>query len=128
MHTARRIELEKIRQQKNRRSLAFSVGGAALLVIGGTLAYWLLNGRQTNTSIPFGAALTPQNVLLSLTTTTDDGPWQALGELGTPEIKSRWQDRLKAFEAEFLTPFGLNYNQDVRAWIGPQVTLALLSP
>jgi Protein of unknown function (DUF3352) len=128
MHTARRAELEKRRQQKQKRSLVFTAGGAGLLVVVGAI-FLVLRGCQSSTGVlPFGANIIPQNVLLSLTMPTDNGPWGQLNALGTPDTRNAWQDRLKAFEADFLTPFGLTYDKDVRPWVGSQATLALLSP
>jgi Protein of unknown function (DUF3352) len=128
MYTARRAELEKRRQQKQKRSLVFTAGGAGLLVAVGAI-FLVLRGCQSSTGVlPFGANIIPQNVLLSLTMPTDNGPWSQLNALGTPDTRNAWQDRLKAFEADFLTPFGLTYDKDVRPWVGSQATLALLSP
>ncbi|HEY9824972.1 MAG TPA: DUF3352 domain-containing protein, partial [Stenomitos sp.] len=124
----RRAELEKKRQKKQLRSLAFTLGGAALLVGGGTLAYFLLNSRQSQTAVPLGATITPQNALLSLTVSTDRSPWQKLQGFGTAETQASWQKQLKGAETEFLEPFGANFDQDVRSWVGPQMTLTLLSP
>ncbi len=128
MYTARRAELEKRRQQKRKRSLAFTAGGAGLLVAIGAI-FLLLRGCQSSSGVvPFGANIIPQNVLLSLTMPTDNGPWSQLNALGTPDTRKTWQDRLQAFEADFLKPFGLTYDKDVRPWVGSQATLALLSP
>jgi Protein of unknown function (DUF3352) len=128
MYTARRAELEKRRQQKRKRSLAFTAGGAGLLVAVGAI-FLLFKGCQSSSGVvPFGANIIPQNVLLSLTMPTDNGQWGQLNALGTPDTRKTWQDRLQAFEADFLTPFGLTYDKDVRPWVGSQATLALLSP
>jgi hypothetical protein len=128
MYTARRAELEKRRQQKRKRSLAFTAGGAGLLVAVGAI-FLLFKGCQSSSGVvPFGANIIPQNVLLSLTMPTDNGQWGQLNALGTPDTRKTWQDRLQAFEADFLKPFGLTYDKDVRPWVGSQATLALLSP
>ncbi len=128
MNTARRAELRNQLKTKRMRSLALTLGGATLLVGGGTLAYFLLNGRPSDSVIPLGAAVTPQNALLSLTASTDEAPWRKLGEFGTPETKTRWQEQLKRFETDFLSPFGLVYDKDIRPWVGSQLNLVLLSP
>jgi hypothetical protein len=128
MNTERRAALKKQATSKRGRSLALTLGGAALLVAGGTLAYFLLKGRQSGSVIPLGALLTPQTALLSLTVSTDESPWRQLKEFGTPETKIRWQDQLKGFETEFLTPFSLTYDKDIRPWVGPQMNLVMLSP
>jgi Protein of unknown function (DUF3352) len=128
MNTARRAELRNQLKTKRMRSLALTLGGAALLVGGGILAYVLLNGRPSDSVIPLGATVTPQNALLSLTASTDEGPWRKLGEFGTPETKTRWQEQLKRFETDFLSPFGLTYDKDIRPWVGSQLNLVLLSP
>jgi hypothetical protein len=128
MYTARRAELEKRRQRKQKRSLAFTAGGAGLLVAVGAIFLTIRGCQPSGGIIPFGANIIPQNVLLSLTMPTDNGPWGQLDALGTPDTRKTWQDRLKSFEADFLTPFGLTYDKDVRSWVGAQATLALLSP
>jgi Protein of unknown function (DUF3352) len=128
MNTERRAALKKQATSKRGRSLALTVGGAALLVAGGTLAFFFLKGRQSSNVIPLGALLTPQTALLSLTVATDESPWRQLGEFGTPETKAHWQEQLKGFETEFLIPFGLTYAKDIRPWVGPQINFVLLSP
>ncbi|WP_404785506.1 DUF3352 domain-containing protein [Altericista sp. CCNU0014] len=128
MNTARRAELRNQLRAKRMRSLALTLGGAAFLVVGGTAAYFLLNGRQSESVIPFGAAVTPQTALLSLTASTNEGPWRQLGEFGTPETKTRWKGQLKNIETDFLEPFGLSYDKDIRPWVGSQLNLVLLSP
>jgi Protein of unknown function (DUF3352) len=128
MPTARRAELEKQRKHKQVRSLSFTAGAAALLVAGGTLAFFLINGRQSNGVIPLGATVIPQNALLSLTVSTDDAPWQKLGQFGTSESKAGWNKYLKHFETDFLEPFGLSYNKDIKGWMGQQLTMAMVSP
>jgi Protein of unknown function (DUF3352) len=128
MNTARRAELRNQLKTKRMRSLALTLGGAALLVGGGILAYVLLNGRPSDSVIPLGATVTPQNALLSLTASTDESPWRKLGEFGTPETKTRWQEQLKRFETDFLSPFSLTYDKDIRPWVGSQLNLVLLSP
>jgi Protein of unknown function (DUF3352) len=128
MNTERRTALKKQATSKRGRSLALTIGGAALLVAGGTLAYFLLKGQQSGGVLPLGALLTPQTALLSLTVPTDENPWRQLGEFGTPETKARWQEKLKSFETEFLTPFSLTFDKDIRPWVGPQMNLVLLSP
>jgi Protein of unknown function (DUF3352) len=128
MNTERRAALKKQATSRRGRSLALTIGGAALLVGVGTLAYFLLRGQQSATVIPIGATVTPQNALLSLTVSTDESPWRQLGEFGTPESKTQWQNQLKGFETDFLTPFNLTYVKDIRPWVGPQMNIVLLSP
>jgi Protein of unknown function (DUF3352) len=128
MNTERRAALKKQATSKRGRSLALTIGGAALLVGVGILAYFLMKGQQSETMVPVGATVTPQNALLSLTVSTDESPWRKLGEFGTPETKTRWQNQLKSLETEFLSPFNLTYEKDVRPWVGPQMNFVLLSP
>jgi Protein of unknown function (DUF3352) len=128
MATARRAELEKQRKNKQVRSLTFTAGAAALLVAAGTLAFFLINGRPSNEVIPLGATIVPQNALLSLTVSTDDGPWQKLGQFGTSESKAGWNKYLKHFETDFLEPFSLSYSKDIKGWMGQQLTMAMVSP
>jgi Protein of unknown function (DUF3352) len=128
MNTERRAALKKQATSKRGRSLALTIGGAAALVGVGTLAYFLLRGQQSANVVPIGATVTPQNALLSLTVSTDESPWRQLGEFGTSETKTQWQNKLKSFETDFLTPFNLTYEKDIRPWVGPQMNVVLLSP
>jgi Protein of unknown function (DUF3352) len=128
MATARRAELEKQRKNKQVRSLTFTAGAAALLVAAGTLAFFLINSRPSNEVIPLGATIVPQNALLSLTVSTEDGPWQKLGQFGTSESKAGWNKYLKHFETDFLEPFSLSYSKDIKGWMGQQLTMAMVSP
>jgi Protein of unknown function (DUF3352) len=128
MNMERRAALKKQATSKRGRSLALTIGGAAALVGVGTLAYFLLRGQQSASVVPIGATVTPQNALMSLTVATDESPWRQLGEFGTPESKTQWQKQLKGFETDFLTPFNLTYEKDIRPWVGPQMNVVLLSP
>jgi Protein of unknown function (DUF3352) len=128
MNMERRAALRKQATSKRGRSLALTIGGAALLVGVGTLAYFLFRGQQSANVVPIGATVTPQNALISLTVSTDESPWRQLGEFGTPETKTQWQNQLKSFETDFLTPFNLTYEKDIRPWVGPQMNVVLLSP
>jgi hypothetical protein len=128
MNMERRAALKKQATSKRGRSLALTIGGAALLVGVGTLAYFLFKGQQSSSVVPVGATVTPQNALLSLTVSTDESPWRKLGEFGTPETKTSWQNQLKKLETDFLTPFNLTYDKDIRPWVGPQMNFVLLSP
>jgi hypothetical protein len=120
--------LNKKRKPSANRSLAFTLGGAAVLILGGLLAFFLLNSRQSNSALPLGSTVLPQDTLMSLTVGSDGGTWQRLGQFGTAESKTRWTDTIKKFETDFLQPFGLNYADDVLSWMGGQVTMAYLSP
>jgi hypothetical protein len=120
--------LNKNRKSPSNRSLAFTLGGAAILIIGGLLAFFLLNSRQSNSALPLGSTVLPQDTLLSLTVGTDGGTWQRLGQFGTADSQASWTNTLKQFETDFLQPFGLTYADDVRPWIGGQATMAYLSP
>jgi hypothetical protein len=128
MNMERRAALKKQATSKRGRSLALTIGGAALLVGVGTLAYFFFKSQQSGSVVPVGATVTPQNALLSLTVSTDENPWRKLKEFGTPETKTSWQNQLKKLETDFLTPFNLTYDKDIRPWVGPQMNFVLLSP
>jgi hypothetical protein len=120
--------LNKNFKSSSNRSLAFTLGGAAVLIMGGLLAFFLLNSRQSNSALPLGTTVLPQDAFLSLTLGTDDGTWQRLGRFGTPESRTKWTETLKQFETDFLQPYSLTYENDVRSWMGNQATLAYMSP
>ena len=110
------------------RSLFLTLGGAALLIIGGGVAFWALQHQQGQKSLQTGAALIPQDVSMSLTLSTDPDAWKQLAQFGTADSQKSWLKTLADLENTVLKANGLTYAQHIRPWVGDRVTMALMPP
>ncbi|HTL89523.1 MAG TPA: DUF3352 domain-containing protein [Leptolyngbya sp.] len=118
----------KPRPQKQKPPLALTIGAAAALVVGGSIAYWALTRQQQLNGLPIGANAIPQDALMVVSVSTDPGKWQQLREFGTPRSQAAFDQNLAQMRDRFLASRGLDYQRDVQPWIGKEVTLAFLSP
>jgi len=114
---------------KNKPSLLLTLGAAGLLIGGGVAAYWVLNQRYgLPGNLPVAANIIPQDALLTLSISTDQGQWQQLREFGTPQTQAELDKNLVQLRDRLLTSNGYNYQQDIQPWVGKEITVALLSP
>lgn len=118
---------QRRRPNNKSRSLAITVGGALLLVVGGAIAFVLLQGRGGGRKAFGPTALLPQDILLSVTFSTNTGQWEQLAKLGTEQSQKSWQTDLQNIEKTVLTQ-GMSYEENVAPWVGDQITMALLPP
>jgi hypothetical protein len=103
------------------------LGGALLLIVGGAVAFGLLQGRGGGRQAFGPAALLPQDTLLSVTVSTNTGLWKQLAKLGTEQSQKSWQTDLQKIEKAVLAQ-GLSYEENIAPWVGDQVTMAFLPP
>lgn len=134
---------------KLKTPLLLTVGTAVTLIIGGATAYWFLTQRQQLTGeLPVGATILPQEVLATISLSTNGGQWQRLQEFGTAEtqavfatgmaqISDRFSgtvpnpakvNNLTQLRDRFLQGTGLNYNRDIQPWVGQEATFAFFAP
>lgn len=100
-----------------------------LLIAGGVTAYWfLVQRRPLSQDIPVGANIVPQDALMTLTFSTDEGQWQRLREFGTPETQAEFDQRLAELRDRLLTANGYDYQRDIQPWVGNEITVAFLPP
>lgn len=103
--------------------------GAALLIAGGGIALWTLTHPSfAPGTLPIGANAIPQDALMVVSVTTDANQWQQLRSFGTPKSQAAFDQTLVQLRDRFLGANGLDYERDVKPWIGPEVTLAMLPP
>lgn len=122
-------KLAKRKPQKARpRTLMLTLGGAALLVVGGTIAFFLLQGEEKAGPLPLGSKVVPRDVMLSVTLNTEASKWQKLAQFGTANTQKTLRQRLQDFETEVLEPNGLSYKANIQPWAANQLTMALLPP
>ncbi len=105
-----------------------TLGGAALLVVGGVVALFLLPDEKPAGPLPLGAKVVPRDVMLSVTLNTEASQWQKLAQFGTANTQKTLRQRLQAFETDVLEPNGLSYKANIQPWAANQLTMALLPP
>ncbi len=113
--------------EKKARSLPIAVGTAGLLLVGGGVAYWLLADKGwIGNSLPVGTNVLPQETLASVSVSTNRSQWQQLQQFGTSETQLAFQRSLTDLQDRYLTRNGFNYEEDIRPWVGDEVTVAFL--
>ncbi len=113
---------------RSRRTIrAVLLGGAIALVTGGALGYFLVDRRTVAVQdVPPGVDVLPQNTLMAVSLSTDPTQWRRLRALGTPASRAVLDEQLVQWRDRLLTHNGLQINRAATAWLGSEVTLALL--
>lgn len=128
----RRTRPEQAKRKKPKkapsRSLMLTLGGAALLVVGGTIAFFLVPGDQKAGPLPLGAKMVPKDVMLSVTLNTEANKWQQISKFGTTDSQKTLRQRFQNLETEVLEPNGLSYAANIQPWAANQLTMAVLPP
>ncbi|MGG6265749.1 DUF3352 domain-containing protein [Leptolyngbya sp. AN03gr2] len=118
----------KPKPQKQKPPLPLTLGAAAALVTGGTIAFWALTRQQQLNVMPIGASAIPQDALMVVSVSTDPGKWQQLREFGTPRSQAAFDQNLAQLRDRFLKSRNLDFQRDIQPWIGKEVTMAFLPP
>jgi Protein of unknown function (DUF3352) len=106
--------------------LAF--GAAIALAGGGGTAYWLSMRRVPISELPVGVDVVPQDALLTVSFSTNQGQWRKLRQFGTAESQAVFAQNLAELRDRLLTANGFDYEDDIEPWIGEEVTVAFLPP
>lgn len=113
---------------KPKTPLLLTAGAAAVLIGGGSIAYWYFTRQGQLSVMPTGASVIPQDALMVVSVATNPGQWQQLREFGTPRSQAAFDRNLAQMRDRFLTSRGLDYQRDVQPWVGKEVTIAFLPP
>lgn len=113
---------------KRKPALLLTLGSAAGFLIGGVVAWSLLQRRPTIAGMPTGAEIIPQETVMTLSFSTDKAQWQQLRRFGTPETQAALDKKLAGLRDQLLISNGLNYQRDVQPWVGNEITAAFLLP
>jgi hypothetical protein len=112
---------------KQKSILILISGAAAGLTLGGVTAYWWLSSqRPLPPELPVGSDLIPQDALMTVSFVTDEQQWQRLEQFGTPASQEMWKEQLTEWRDRLLDGENLNYQTDVKPWIGQEITVAIL--
>ncbi len=113
---------------KRKPALLLTLGSAAGFLVGGAVAWSLLQQRPTLAGMPTGAEIIPQDAVMTVSFATDRGQWQQLRRFGTPETQAALDKNLAKLRDRLLIANGLNYQRDIQPWAGGQITTAFLMP
>ena len=106
------------------------LGASAVVVAGGVGAYFFLN----KSPIPLGGGVSstagtmnvvPKQSLMSVSISTDGAALSKLEQFLSPETKKLYDQALTQFQSE-LSSEDVNYEKDVKPWIGKNVSIAIL--
>lgn len=110
-------------------TLLLTLGTAALLVAGGGAAYWYFSQpKAAPGDLLVGGEVIPQDALMAVSVTTDQGQWDRLREFGTPQSQAAFDQNLAQVRDRILTANGFDYQKDIQPWVGAEATVAFLSP
>lgn len=110
---------------ETKRSFSWPLLLVALLVAGGAGAYFYLQGTWRKLTPLDSAKILPEDTLLAAYIDTDSQNWSKLQQFGTPEAQAAIAQGFEGFQKEIFEPAQLNYQQDLKPWVG-DVMLAIL--
>ncbi len=112
---------------EQKRSFSWRLVAAGLLVAGGAGAYFYLQGMGRKLTPLDSAKIVPNDALLAAYIDTDSPNWRRLQQFGTPEAQAAIAKGFETLQQEILPQVELNYQQDLKPWVG-DVMLVLLPP
>jgi len=117
-------------KSKQKKPIGLLIGGAlGVLAVGGGIAYWLLERSPSlGGEMPTGAQVTPDDAFMTVTFSTDENQWSQLKNLGTSESQALLRENLNLWRDRLLTANGLTYAEDIKPWVGEEVTIAIMAP
>jgi len=120
--------IDEFMVKKNKPFLVI-IWGAAVLLVGGTVAAYLLLGQRNFflKDAPLGSQLVPQDAVVTASISTDAAQWQQLQKYGTPETQGDLEKQLTQMRDDLLTANGYNYEQDILPWLDKTVVIAYLA-
>jgi hypothetical protein len=117
-------KLDKVATQQ-RQKMVKAAAAAAIAGAGAILA-WQLWPKTPTLDTSSGIYLLPQDTWMSATIATDNERWLKFQELGIPESRGVFEDKLGKIHNDFFTSYGYDYQRDIQPWIGKQVLIGWL--
>lgn len=105
------------------------VVGIVGIVAGGAAAYLYLKGNFGDAANPLASAkVVPNDALMATFISTDPKPWSQLQQFGTPEAENLIKQGFQDFNQQLLTQYNIDYEQDLKPWVGSVAIAVLPSP
>jgi hypothetical protein len=112
-------EREKVSHQQ-RQKLVKTAAAAGIAGVG-LLLVWQLWPRTATLDTSSGIYLLPQDTWMSATVATDKERWVKFQELGIPESRGVFEDKIAKLHNDFFTSYGYDFYRDIQPWIGKQI-------
>lgn len=106
-----------------RKFILPAVGVVALA--GGAVAYYHFNWSNEALDPQAMAKVVPDEAFAAAFISTDEKTWAQLEQFGTPQARTAVQQNLQTFQKELLASSNLNYDKDVKPWVGNVMVAAL---
>ena len=107
--------------------LIVTIGTALLLISGGVMVYWSIQWRSAKArGLPTGVKAVPESAVAAVSLSTDADQWRRLRQFGTSETQASFDQQLANWRDRWLTTYDISFNQDIKPWVGAEVTLAWL--
>jgi hypothetical protein len=111
-----------------KKSLLLPAIGAAVVVVGGAaFLYFKGTGGGVADAPMASAKIVPDEAVMASFISTDSDAWEQLEKFGTPEAQKLIGQNLKDFQQKLLTENQVDYEKDVKPWVG-SVMIAMLPP
>ncbi len=112
---------------KRKPPLLIIVGAVLLFLGGGAVAFWALTRRApVGRTLPTGVNAIPDDAVMVLALSSDQGQWRRLRQFGTSETQAQFDQLLAQWRDRLLADQGLDFGTDIQPWVGPEITLAVL--
>ena len=121
------MKLKLLEQLKKQPKLLVALGASLGMVAGGAVAWMLVQQKPTAVGLPAGSEVLPQETVALFSFSTNENQLQQLRRLGTPESQSALDRTVANWRDRFLTSNNLNFDRDIKPWVGDEMTVAFLS-
>lgn len=110
----------------NKLKFLITAVGATAVMAGSVAAYMYFQGAFGDASSPLTIAkVVPDEALMATFISTDPQSWSQLQQFGTPEAQKLVEQSLQDFNKQILAESNINYEKDVKPWVG-NVMVAIL--
>jgi hypothetical protein len=113
---------------KDKLKFLVPLGAAIALIGGGAAVWWVVRQNTPVEGLPVGSEVLPQTTAMTMTFTTNESQWRQLQEFGNRETKTAVAANFDKLRSRYLTANGVDYNRDIKPWVGQEVTVAFLPP
>ncbi|MBW4519696.1 MAG: DUF3352 domain-containing protein [Scytolyngbya sp. HA4215-MV1] len=113
-----------------KKSLLIPAIAATVVIAGGAATYLYLKGSGSSGEAfsPMASAkIVPDDAIMTSFISTDDATWSKLQKFGTPEAQKYFGASLKEFQQKLLTESQVDFEKDVKPWVGSVMIAALPS-
>jgi hypothetical protein len=114
--------------QKGKLKFLVPLGAAIALAGGGSVLWWVIQQNTPVEGLPVGSEVLPQTTATTLTFTTNEGQWRQLQNYGNPTTRAAVNDNFNQLRDRFLNKNGLDFNRDIKPWVGQEITVAFVPP